>query len=411
MRRFFRSFWVVMGLLPAANGMGWTNPGFETGDFTSWTTTIQTRMPVGTAAYPAVSIATPGIAFHAVSLNMVHGGTYAAKLYSGYGDTMHYDYARVEQSDIVPASKPCISLWFAAVLSTDHYNQGQSYGEDAYVLFEMLVNGSVFYSRRYSPYDNMSALVNDGISGWKTLPWTRYYYDLSAYAGQQVTVRLTAYECNEDLHSSYGYLDDVEWIPLAQMPTSTPVFTRTPTRTVTPTRTPSPSPTVTSSPTWTPTATPTGTATPTITMTLTPTSTRTVSPTSTITEIPTPTPTSTASPTPTVTWSPTSTPTATLSNTPTVTRTPVGPLRLWPNPFNPLTAARGTLKCAEMPEGSTLTIYTVSGETVFTAGERGLRAEWDGRTLGGRGAAPGVYYYAVRRGDALFLEGVLLIEH
>jgi hypothetical protein len=165
-------------------------------------------------------------------------------------------------------------------------------------------------------------------------------------------------------------------------------------------------------PTWTPTAAPTGTPTFTFTKTYTSTatftSTSTLTATSTFTATPTPTPTSTPTFTVTVTYTPTSTPTVT--DTPTPTQTPLGPLRLWPNPFNPFTAVRGTLKCADMPEGSTLAIYSISGERVFNASEMGFRVEWDGRTKGGKFAAPGIYYYVIRRGNAVLLKGVLILS-
>lgn len=160
-----------------------------------------------------------------------------------------------------------------------------------------------------------------------------------------------------------------------------------------------PTPTFTKTPTPTPTPTSTKTATPTPTFSSTTTFSFTATPTATYTQTFTPTPT------------PTSTPTSTVTNTPTPTETPLGPLRLWPNPFNPSTAVRGTLKCADMPEGSVLTIYSVSGEKVWNEGETGFRAEWDGRTKGGRMVASGVYYYVVRRGTEALLKGVLMIDY
>jgi hypothetical protein len=63
-----------------------------------------------------------------------------------------------------------------------------------------------------------------------------------------------------------------------------------------------------------------------------------------------------------------------------------------------------------MPEGSVLAIYSVSGETVFSAGEIGFRAEWDGRTSGGKMVSPGIYYYVIRRGNVVLLKGVLIVS-
>ena len=71
---------------------------------------------------------------------------------------------------------------------------------------------------------------------------------------------------------------------------------------------------------------------------------------------------------------------------------------------------RGTLKCADMPAGSVLTIYTVSGELVFRAQENGFRVEWDGRTSGGKPIAAGVYYALVRLGQEDLLKTVLIVN-
>lgn len=68
------------------------------------------------------------------------------------------------------------------------------------------------------------------------------------------------------------------------------------------------------------------------------------------------------------------------------------------------------MKCGDMPAGSKLTLYTVSGETVAELPEVGYRAEWDGKTEGGRWAAPGIYYAVVRLGNVVLLKTVLVIR-
>ena len=110
----------------------------------------------------------------------------------------------------------------------------------------------------------------------------------------------------------------------------------------------------------------------------------------------------------TPTSTPTGTPTATLSSTPT--STPMAPIRLWPNPYNPLKAVRGTLKCADMPDGASLAIYTLSGEKVFEEREAGHRVEWNGKTGKGDRATVGVYYYYVRQAKGALLKGILIIQ-
>ena len=57
-----------------------------------------------------------------------------------------------------------------------------------------------------------------------------------------------------------------------------------------------------------------------------------------------------------------------------------------------------------------MTLYTVSGETVAELPEVGYRAEWDGKTKGGRWVAPGIYYAVVRLGNEVLLKTVLVIK-
>jgi hypothetical protein len=86
---------------------------------------------------------------------------------------------------------------------------------------------------------------------------------------------------------------------------------------------------------------------------------------------------------------------------------------VYPNPFNPGTAVRGTLKVIGMPDGSTLNIYTVSGERIKKQesgnGYNGW-TEWDGRNEWGETAATGTYFYVIRLGDRTLAEGSLVIE-
>jgi hypothetical protein len=105
--------------------------------------------------------------------------------------------------------------------------------------------------------------------------------------------------------------------------------------------------------------------------------------------------------------SPTPTPTAT-ATPPPPTPTPTPELHLWPNPYSPITAMRGTLKCAVMPPGARLSVYTVSGEKVFQRAETNGWVEWDGTTPQGMPVSPGIYYYVVNLGKDVLLKGVVL---
>ncbi len=214
--------------------------------------------------------------------------------------------------------------------------------------------------------------------------------DLAPGASFAVTYSAVITSCNSNLQSAFSQTNvsspativtygpaSFSVICLTDTPTDTPTITDTPTETATPTITP--------------TATATGTPTDTFTPTDSPT----------ITDTPT------ATPTPTVTN------TATVTNTPTITPTPtatLAPFQVWPNPFNPVYAVNGVLKAYQVPPGSTMTLYTVSGEPVNTVGETNGLILWDGRNKNGHIVSSGIYYYVIQNSGKLLYRGKLLIE-
>jgi len=160
------------------------------------------------------------------------------------------------------------------------------------------------------------------------------------------------------------------------------------------------------------TNTPTETPTP----TLSPTPTDTGVPTSTHTPTFTPTRTPTVSPTATSTRTPTRTPTLTPTLGPTSTATPMG-LVVWPNPYNPAYAINGELKAEQVPTGSTLSLYTLSGEMVVGPLTEGSPGSSPGRIVWRYGlnnqgvlVASGIYYYVVENGSTKLLAGKLLVQ-
>jgi hypothetical protein len=114
--------------------------------------------------------------------------------------------------------------------------------------------------------------------------------------------------------------------------------------------------------------------------------------------------------TPTATFTPTITHTPTMTPTVTPTLTPYPPIHCWPNPFDPSRAVRGSFKCENMREGSSLVIVTLSGEKVADLPEDDGTIEWDAKTSGGKTVVPGVYYYLVRKDKEVFEKGALIIR-
>lgn len=143
-----------------------------------------------------------------------------------------------------------------------------------------------------------------------------------------------------------------------------------------------------------------------------PTPTATNTPTSTVSSTATPSPTNTSTFTPSLTATPTITFTPTITPTPvdtaTFTPTPVG-LHVWPNPFDPKYAVGGFLKAYQVPSGSTMSFYTVSGELVRSLSESNGVILWDGRNNNGMEVSTGTYYYVIQSGTTVILTGKILV--
>jgi hypothetical protein len=107
----------------------------------------------------------------------------------------------------------------------------------------------------------------------------------------------------------------------------------------------------------------------------------------------------------------TATPTPTITDTPMAipTQTPSCEIRVWPNPFDPHSAVRGSLKVGCLPPGANVSIYSVSGELIRRIPESSGLAVWDGHNQVGVDAAPGIYFYTIRHGGDLLLKGTLMI--
>jgi hypothetical protein len=396
----------VWAALAARRGLAFVNPGFETGNLTGWTSS-------GTGANPgAVNVVGPGCANSATytngSLSCVHAGNFAAELYSSAGptagDTGHADSAHLEQSDIVPAGKPALEFWYAAILNGAHFNgiPGSANSDDTYVQFTVKVGATVISQQTYNYGLNYYQLVDDcqapagsttcstgciNCYGWRHLPWTFGFFDLTAYVGQTVTIMADAYDCNYGGHFCFAYMDDVKWDVVPS-----PTYTDTPTSTI--------SPTSSNTPVYTPTMTPTFSNSPTMTPTFsdspTYTDSPTITPSFTSTETPTPTPTRTITQTftnsPTFTDSPTITPTF----TPDYFHGDLQIIAVYPHPLGP---QGGTFLWGVPYAGVlTLTLYNVRGEVVWKQDAPCAKDDvyfpvnWNGQTSAGVSASFGEYY-------------------
>ena len=75
-------------------------------------------------------------------------------------------------------------------------------------------------------------------------------------------------------------------------------------------------------------------------------------------------------------------------------------LRVYPNPFDPARAVRGTMKFTGLPAGSRVLLFTLTGaEMRVLEGVARHTLEWDGRNRDGAPVAAGIYLYVVEIPD------------
>lgn len=203
----------------------------------------------------------PGLAPNSNGLlSMVPPGqTTAVQLFSGHGDANHDDWARVCQTTTVPTNgNTCLSFDLAGVFENYHYlNTPNDVNGDGYlevrvllgaancntanpgnaVLFDVLLNweylignnlvtldglvgnnnGTYGYATQTPPGSGTGGCeVNPGNgTNWGIFPWTPYTLNLCQYAGQQITIEVTAYNCEEGGHYIWGYFDCPTWAACA----------------------------------------------------------------------------------------------------------------------------------------------------------------------------------------------------
>jgi len=77
---------------------------------------------------------------------------------------------------------------------------------------------------------------------------------------------------------------------------------------------------------------------------------------------------------------------------------PRGRIGVFPNPFNP--GIDGTVKFDNIVPGSSISIYTLSGEHVKTIESNLIRAYWDGKNRYGAVVSSGVYFFTVKNANS-----------
>ncbi len=167
------------------------NGDFEAGNFTGWTAGRAT----GDAEHPAP--------LPVVATTQVHGGSYAVLLgpkaavcqapSSETGFTLR---SWIEQDLQVPSGDAPQLRFYYRVVTYDKLIA------DAYDRFEVYLDGTLV--GRFGNEDAYygCAVVHD-------LGWRAFTYDLSAYRGQSVTLRLVNVTAPDDAYATWTYVDDV----------------------------------------------------------------------------------------------------------------------------------------------------------------------------------------------------------
>ncbi len=183
--------------------------------------------------------------------------TSAVQLFSGHGDGNNQDWARVCQTATVPTDgNTCLTFDLAGVFENYHYEQfitGQGNDEngDAYfevrvllgaancaaqpatnpILDDILINWTYLVGSGLVQVDGLTdnnagtygnatlCKLNPNTStpntSWGVFPWTPYDINLCQYAGQQITIEATMYNCNQGGHYGWGYFDCPTWTSCA----------------------------------------------------------------------------------------------------------------------------------------------------------------------------------------------------
>ncbi|MCX6232599.1 MAG: T9SS type A sorting domain-containing protein [Bacteroidetes bacterium] len=192
-----------------------TNPGFENG-YNGWFATLgqQYDGAVGAATpvyFPILFNNTADANFELVTSGIdAYGGF--PKVYSGLksvkiGETslaQTYDAASIEQTFTVGPMNTMFVYHYAVVLQSGGH---PTYQQPFFKVELFDANGNSDSCGLNTLAMPNSTLIQSSSSGTYYKPWTTVNMNLSAYSGQNVTVRFTSSDCSPTGHFGYAYLD------------------------------------------------------------------------------------------------------------------------------------------------------------------------------------------------------------
>jgi hypothetical protein len=189
-----------------------TNPGFETGDWTGWTNETHLWLG-GCCGVPPLKSAIVDNSLMALdpldpNLSTVYTGRFSARVNN---DDPDYHISSVSQSVTVPqGSAPQIRFYWSAVLEDPgHPPEAQPYVD---ILVTDDTAGTQLYNRHFYSNDPsysgwITVYPNGSYDPWQVINWQPVVIDLSGAIGHQVTVKITAADCGYGGHGGYAYFD------------------------------------------------------------------------------------------------------------------------------------------------------------------------------------------------------------
>jgi hypothetical protein len=183
-----------------------TNPSFETGDFTGWlneTHTWQNPTP-GSFLPGKSSVVAAGPDPIDPTLQSAFVGAFSARVNNS---DPNFHISSVSQSAVVPnVSNPQLRVYWAAVLEDpQHAPADQPYVD---VVIRDETTGQTLYAKHFFSNDpSFSGWRSAQNGAWRTIPWQVIVLPLQNAINHTVTVRVTAADCALGGHGGYAYLD------------------------------------------------------------------------------------------------------------------------------------------------------------------------------------------------------------
>ncbi len=194
----------------SARATGFSNGGFESGDFTGWTKDggswdygIGNYTFTGDPGQSAIVTAgeDPLLASYGVhNINNVYSGTYSARLNSNDGGNYHF--STISQTAVW--TDPNIYFaWRTVLQDPGHEHDAEPHFS---LKLEDLTTNTVLYSTLFAA-DTMPANIKNIIGDYTYTDWQIVNLDASAVVGDTLKLTLLASDCAYGAHDGAAYLD------------------------------------------------------------------------------------------------------------------------------------------------------------------------------------------------------------